>query len=93
MALDSIHKDPAGFISSLFLAWMCERISLIMVNVDPFSHQANFISRLFAIGFLMLEVNSLYFLGYDYEERDWVIFNCIFLGLMFLSSVGSFTLI
>ncbi len=87
------HKDPAGFISSLFLSWLCERISLIMVMTDPISRQANFISRLFAIGFLMLEVNSLYLMRFDYVERDWVIFNCVFFGVMILSSAGSFALI
>jgi len=63
-----------------------------MVTGDPFSPQANFISRLFVLAFMMLEVNCLYLIRFEYVERDWVIFNCVFFGMMLLGSAGSFTL-
>ena len=84
--------DLAGLGSGLILSSVSQRISIIMVNLDPFSTQANFLSRVFCIAFLMLEINCLYLVASDYVEVDWVILNSVCLGLMLINSIGSFTL-
>lgn len=76
--------------ASLILSFMAQKISLVVVNHDPFSIQANFISRVFCISFMMLEVNCIYFMTNDYIEQEWVLINTIFLVLMLLYSIGGF---
>ena len=87
--------DPRSFVeveglgASLVLSYLAQQISMILVNQDPFSIPANFISRLFAIGFMMLEINCLYLITHEYHEDDWVILNSVFLGMILINTVGS----
>lgn len=90
MALSS-YREANGFGVSLILSLMAQKISLVLVNHDPFSIPANFISRVFCIGFTMIQVNCLYFMTNEYVEEEWVIINTVFLGLMLLNSLGGFT--
>ncbi len=90
MALSS-YREANGFGASLILSLMAQKISLVLVNHDPFSIQANFISRVFCIGFTMIQVNCLYFMTQDYVEEEWVIINTVFLGSMLLNSLGGFS--
>ncbi len=89
MALSS-YREANGLGASLILSLMAQKISLILVNHDPFSIQANFISRVFCIGFTMIQINCLYFMTQEYIEEKWVLLNTVFLGLMLLNSLGGF---
>lgn len=83
------YLEVEGHGISLILSYLAQQISMVMVNQDPFSIPANFISRLFAIGFMMLEINCLYLMTHEYEEPDFVILNSVFLGAMLINTVGS----
>lgn len=85
-------SEVEGLGASLILSYLAQQISMVMVNQDPFSIPANFISRLFSIGFMMLEINCLYLMTHDYHEPEWVILNSVFLGLMLINTLGSLVL-
>lgn len=89
MGLTSI-REMNCLGTSLILSLMAQKISLVLVTHDPFSIQANFISRVFCISFTMLQVNCIYFMTNDYIEQEWVLINTVFLGLMLLYSAGGF---
>lgn len=86
------YREANGFGASLILSSIAQRISLVLVNHDPFSIPANFISRVFAIGFMMLEINCIYFMTREYQEPEWVLLNSVYLGLMLIYSLGSLAL-
>lgn len=81
-----------GFGASLILSSLSQQVSMVLVNHDPGSIPANFISKVFSIGFMMLEINCMYFMTREYHEPDWVILNSVFLGLMLLNTLGSLAL-
>ena len=78
-------------MNSFFLSHISINICLGLWKAFPDVEAILYITKFFLISFLFLEVNCLYFIGFEYVEKEWVILNCFCLVAVFLTLIGSYS--